>query len=134
MTITHAELVAALAKPGEDIVATLSPAKAHLLHMAIGVGGEAGELMDAIKKPVIYNMPIDRANVIEELGDLEFYMEGLRSALGIKREEVLQANIGKLSKRYEAGRYTDRHAQDRLDKVPGVQLELPIDFVEGDAK
>ena len=114
--IKHSEMVKALAKPGKDIVATLSPEGAHLLHMAVGVSGESGELLDTIKKAVVYNKPLDSENVIEELGDLEFYMEGLRQALGITREETLNANIAKLEVRYSSGSYSDAQAQDRADK------------------
>lgn len=117
MTIQHHALVKALAKPGEDIVSTMTAADAHALHMAVGVSGEAGELLDAIKKSSIYRKPIDRENVIEELGDLEFYMEGLRQGLGITREETIAHNIAKLSKRYSTGNYSDKQAQERADKV-----------------
>ena len=123
MNITHPELVAALAKPGADIVATLTAEAAHSLHMAVGIAGEAGELLDAVKKAAIYHKPIDRSNVIEELGDLEFYMEGLRQGLGITRQKVLDHNIAKLSKRYSSGSYSDKHAQERADKNP-AQGEL----------
>ena len=123
MNITPPELVAALAKPGADIVAILTAEDAHLLHMAVGIAGEAGELLDAVKKAAIYRKPIDRANVVEELGDLEFYMEGLRQGLGITRQEVLDHNIAKLSKRYSSGSYSDKHAQERADKNP-AQGEL----------
>jgi len=109
-------MVLALAKPGEEIVATFTPSSAHMLHMAVGVSGESWELLDAIKKNVFYNKPLDRANVIEELGDLEFYMSGLRQGLGITRDEVLEANIQKLFKRYASGSYSDKQAQERADK------------------
>lgn len=113
----HAEMVSVLVKPGSQIVSEMSGLDAHLLHMSVGISGEAGELLDAIKKCVIYRKPLDRENVIEELGDLEFYMEGLRKALMITREETLQANIRKLSKRYEGLKYSDWSAQDRADKA-----------------
>ncbi len=115
--INHAEMVRTLAKPGADIVASLTPETAHLLHMAVGVSGEAGELLDAVKKAAVYNKPIDLANVVEELGDLEFYMEGLRQGLGITREETLQGNIAKLSVRYNGLKYSDAAAQARADKA-----------------
>lgn len=114
--IMFEDMVAGLAKPGAAIIDSLTPENAHSLHMAVGVSGEAGELLDAIKKAVIYNKPLDRENVIEELGDLEFYMEGLRQGLGITRNETIQANIAKLGKRYSQG-YSDKAAQDRADKV-----------------
>lgn len=117
----HAELVAALAKPGADIVATLTPASAHALHMAVGVCGEAGELLDAVKKYAIYVKPVDRENVVEELGDIEFYLQGLRAGFGITRDETLEHNMVKLSKRYASGSYSNQQAQARADKAPQAQ-------------
>ena len=114
--INYVAMVAALAKPGEAILSSLTPDRCHLLHMAVGVSGEAGELLDAVKKATIYGKPLDRENVIEELGDLEFYMEGLRQGLGITREETLQANVAKLGARYAAGKYSDKAAIARADK------------------
>jgi NTP pyrophosphatase (non-canonical NTP hydrolase) len=113
----HAEMVKGLAKSGLEICQEMDPNKAHMLHMIMGVSGEAGELLDAIKKAVIYNKPLDIENVIEELGDIEFYLEGLRQGLGIEREETLVANVKKLSVRYEAGSYSDTAAQTRADKA-----------------
>lgn len=112
-----AEMVEALTKPGVDIVRSMSPLRAHTLHMAVGISGEAGELLDAVKKHVIYDKPADRENIVEELGDLEFYMEGLRSGLGITREETLAHCQAKLAKRYASGSYSNKAAQERADKV-----------------
>ena len=117
MTTNFTDMVATLAKPGQAIVDNLTAETAHLLHMAVGVSGEAGELIDAVKKAAIYNKPLDRANVVEELGDIEFYLEGLRQGLGITREETIDGNIAKLSKRYEGLKYSDSSAQARADKV-----------------
>ena len=116
--INHSEMVRTLAKSGEKIAAEMNAEDAHLLHMVVGISGEAGELLDAIKKKVIYRKPLDRENVLEELGDLEFYLEGIRQGLGITREQCLEANIAKLSKRYEGLNYTDHAAQERADKKP----------------
>jgi len=113
----YSDLVGALSKPGNKIIAELSPKKAHCMHMAVGVSGEAGELLDAIKKWVFYGKPLDVENVIEELGDIEFYAQGLRDALGITREQVITANIRKLNKRYPVGEYSNEQARDRADKT-----------------
>jgi NTP pyrophosphatase (non-canonical NTP hydrolase) len=113
---THQEMVTNLVKPGADIIATLTPESANLLHMAVGVSGEAGELIDAVKKHVIYNKPLDRKNMVEELGDIEFYLEGIRQQTGITREETLDYNIGKLGHRYQGHKYSDAAAQQRADK------------------
>jgi len=114
--ITHDALVRALAKPGADILETLTPDRCELWHAASCVPSEAGELFDAIKKYVIYNKPLDMGNVIEELGDIEFYLAAIRQNLGIERATTLRANIDKLSKRYASMTYTDQAAQDRADK------------------
>ena len=114
--ITHSKLVKALVKDGAEILREMTHLDAHMLHMAVGVSGEAGELLDAIKKVAIYRRAIDRENVIEELGDLEFFMEGLRQGFGITRKETIKANIKKLSVRYAAGKYSNEQAAIRADK------------------
>lgn len=86
------------------------------MHAAVGISGEAGELLDAVKKVWVYEKPIDIVNIVEELGDLEFYMQALRSLLGVTREEVIQANVEKLNRRYPGG-YTDAAAIARADKA-----------------
>src|ERR1035437_131468 len=69
--INFESMVAALVKPGDAILASLDAQDCSILHMVVGISGEAGELLDAIKKQVIYRKPLDRENVIEELGDIE---------------------------------------------------------------
>lgn len=115
--IKHDEMVRGLAKSGNVIAAEMTGEDAHLIHMAIGISGEAGELLDAIKKKVIYRKPLDLENCKEELGDLEFFLEGIRQGLGITREQCLDANIAKLGKRYEGLKYSDTAAQARADKT-----------------
>lgn len=112
----HQAMVVKLKKPGEAILGALTPAKADALHMALGISGEAGELADAIKKWAIYGKDLDYANVVEELGDLEFLMEGLRQICGIAREETLTANMAKLGVRYAGFNYSDAAAIARADK------------------
>ena len=118
---SHAELVSRLKKPGEDILASLTPDKVDLWHMVTLLNAEVGELTDAIKAYIIYNKePLDMENVIEELGDIEFALEGLRSLLSIPRSITLEGNISKLSKRYSKGTYSDDAAILRADKQTGV--------------
>lgn len=113
----HAEMVANLSKPGWDVFNGLDGDKANLVHMALGVAGEAGELVDAIKRHAIYGKLLDIGNVIEELGDLEFYMSNIRQSLGLTRELILETNIAKLQKRY-SNKYSNEAAIARADKQP----------------
>ena len=125
MAITHAELVKNLCKDSDQIMDDLNSFDCHNIHMIMGVAGEVGELLDAIKKSVIYRKELDMQHVIEEMGDIEFYLEGLRQGLELTREEILAANIEKLQKRYESGKFSNQEANARADKVTEVEITPP---------
>lgn len=119
------EMVTALAKPGEAILKSLTPVKCDLYHMSDALTIEAAELADAVKRHVIYEKDLDevqkdgqtlRQNILEELGDMEFYMERIRQLTGFTREETLVANINKLGHRYKGGTYSNDAANKREDK------------------
>ena len=114
MKITHAQLVSALAKPGAQIAYDMQADEAHLAHMALGVAGEAGEVVDIIKKHVIYHKDLNYNKLIEELGDLFFYIQGICQALGVDTSQILSHNIEKLTKRY-GEKYSDSAAIARVD-------------------
>ena len=86
-------------------------------HIIMGISGEAGELNDAIKKEYIYNKPRDIGHIIEELGDLEFYLQAAYNHYSLNRQEVIQLNAEKLEKRYAGLYYSDEAAQARADKA-----------------
>ena len=98
----------------------LEASQAHLLHMAIGIVGEASELLEAVVKH-IDGERLDVENCLEESGDIEFYHEGFRQALGFSRVKALNHNVHKLvggdKPRYEGGEYSDQAAQTRADKA-----------------
>lgn len=87
------------------------------VHMALGIGGEAGELVDAVKKSFAYNKPLDLANTYEELGDILFYVQGMLNFLGAEftLADLVALNTKKLTKRYPTG-YSDEAAIARADK------------------
>lgn len=86
-----------------------------LLHGTLGISGEAGELLDAVKKHVMYGKELDRANVLEELSDILWYCAITLESVGSNFSEVMQLNHDKLEKRYPGG-FTEALAQLRLDK------------------
>lgn len=112
----HAAMVRRLKKDPKVIMADFHERDADLVHMALGLSGEAGEIVDAVKKYSIYGKELDVKNAIEELGDIEFYAEGMRRIIGVTRREVLRRNIKKLTKRY-GQQYSDRAAIERKDKA-----------------
>jgi NTP pyrophosphatase (non-canonical NTP hydrolase) len=113
--LTHEHLVRSLKKPGAAIAYDISANEADVLHMVLGVAGESGEIVDLLKKTIIYGKPLDREKLELELGDLEFYLEGLRQAVGLTRESILKKNIKKLTKRYAGMSYSDQAAIERVD-------------------
>jgi NTP pyrophosphatase (non-canonical NTP hydrolase) len=76
----YEQMVVNLAKRGEDIISNLTPQEAHLWHMATGIAGEAGELMEAFMAAQASGK-LDAANVREEIGDTQFYMTGIYNVL-----------------------------------------------------
>jgi NTP pyrophosphatase (non-canonical NTP hydrolase) len=115
MEFDYSKFVESRKKSSIAIQQQLTPADCDAIHMLMGICGEAGELLDAVKKAAIYRKPLDMKNVVEELGDIEFYLEGFRQTFGLNRDRVLVENMRKLSVRYSE-EYSDQQAQDRADK------------------
>ena len=115
--------VRALCKAGSVIAEELTPDDAHRLHMAVGASGEAGELLDAIKKACIYRKPLDIANVREECGDILFYVTGLLDSIGFGLDEVISENMAKLSTRYQSMAFSNAAAIARVDKSPAQEQD-----------
>lgn len=126
LTTPYEQFVQSIVKPGHDILVQLTPLQASILHMAVGVSGEAGELLDAIKKHAVYQKQLDFDNVREEAGDILFYLTGLLNELGLTLNECIEANVEKLSKRYPEKRYTNEAAIARADKLDVVEEPVAL--------
>lgn len=77
-----------------------SEGKDQLCHFAMGLTGEAGEVTDAIKKRVFHGRDISQEHLLEELGDVMWYVSNLCNELGLDLEEVMSYNVDKLKSRY----------------------------------
>ena len=86
--VTHPVMVKALAKPGEEIAEKLTPETADLWHAATGVASETSEILEAVAA-ISANQTLDRENMVEELGDMEFYIEQARQNVGLSRDDTL---------------------------------------------
>lgn len=49
----------------------------HINHMGLGIVGEMGEIVDQLKKAYIYGKAIDQVNIVEEVGDVAWYVAGV---------------------------------------------------------
>lgn len=70
---------------------------------ALGIAGEAGEVADLVKKVTFHSHDYDEAKFCEELGDVLWYIALMCTALQIPLQDVIDANIEKLRKRYPDG-------------------------------
>ncbi len=83
------------------LVAEVGIHPARMVHASIGLSTESAELLDAVKKMLFYGKPLDTVNVLEEIGDICWYLAILCDALNIDLEkDVLDKNIAKLKSRY----------------------------------
>lgn len=69
-------------------------------HASDGLITEASEFKDALKAWKFYGKSLDETNLIEELGDILWYIAIACDTLKISLEEVMEKNIAKLKARY----------------------------------
>lgn len=105
------------------IITDLGDHQKNLMHMAAGISGEAGEVLDIVKKNFAYGKPLDHAHLIEELGDIVFYINGLLWMLDTSWDEVLTTNIRKLEARYPSGTFNADHAIHRDTSAEKAAME-----------
>lgn len=79
-----------------------------LVWNALGLAGEAGEVVDTIKKVVFHRHELSREELIRELGDVLWYVAALCTKLDIPLSEVMERNIEKLQRRFPDGWSTER--------------------------
>lgn len=176
--LAHQNMVRKLAKNPTEILASLDPKKSHLLHMFVGI-------MDEVYELSIAQTNNHKKNIVEELGDMLFYTEGLiqdfdiniaghkffplsrdetyqilartvkrhvfyeqeldmknlvncylnliawikfdATALGLTIVDVQNNNMEKLAERYPNYDYTDKKANERVDKTYKVVCTNTID-------
>lgn len=78
-------------------------ASERLVVAVLGLVGESGEVADRLKKHLGQGHDLDVNRVIEELGDVLWYVAETASALGVDLELVAEANLAKLRDRYPHG-------------------------------
>lgn len=85
---------------------TVNPAlsdKQRLLDAAAGLAEEAGEVLGLVRKHVMQQRALDRATVVEELGDALWCLAIVADTLGVTLSDVARANEAKLRDRHPDG-------------------------------
>lgn len=74
-----------------------------LINSVMGLCGESGEAIDIVKKWLAQGHDLDKDHLAKELGDIAWYLAEAATALDLSLEDILQANLDKLKKRYPQG-------------------------------
>lgn len=88
-----------------------------ILNGVMGLNGEAGECIDIVKKHLFQGHPLDTDKLLDELGDVLWYVAITADGIGVPFEDIMQHNIDKLRKRYPDGFDAERsiHREDEND-------------------
>jgi len=79
------------------------PDKESIAIMGLGLAGEAGEVVEHIKK-FIRDDNLDQEELKKELGDAIYYWCRICKQFGLEPSEVIRANVEKLISRRERGK------------------------------
>ncbi len=79
-----------------------------ITNAAYGLCGEAGEVIDHLKKHEFQGHDLDVGGICEEVGDLLWYCAMFAQGAGVRLSEIAQRNIEKLRKRYPDGFDSDK--------------------------
>jgi len=71
--------------------------------LAIGLGGEVGEVLEPIKKHLYHEKELNKEALLDEVGDVLWYLHGICIEIDYSLVEALQCNIKKLTARYPEG-------------------------------
>ena len=77
----------------------------NVIHASLGIGGEAGEVLDHVKKAAFSNRSLDHDHLVAEVGDLMWYLNLLVASPGTTWGHVLSVNVAKLETRYKGGKF-----------------------------
>ena len=79
-----------------------------ILNGVLGLSGETGEVADLVKKYIFQGHKLDKAKILDELGDVLWYIAITAKGIGVELDEVANHNVEKLRKRYPAGFESER--------------------------
>lgn len=87
-----------------------------LLQGLMGLCGESGESIDILKKHLYQGHELNREHLVNELGDVTWYLALSADALGYTLEDIFKKNIEKLNDRYPDGWFDAEKSVNRSSK------------------
>ena len=76
-----------------------------VLNGVLGLTGESGECADIVKKSLFQGHDLNQEKLMDELGDVIWYVALTAKGLGYTLEDIANHNIEKLSSRYPTGHF-----------------------------
>lgn len=83
--------------------AQLSEDLSMLANWGLGLTGEAGEVVELIKKHLYHGKELNKDDLAKELGDVLWYVSTIATQCGLSLDEIADKNIHKLFSRYPNG-------------------------------
>lgn len=91
-----------------------------LFHAVVGVCTESGEIAESMLRAILDKGEIDRVNLAEEFGDLDWYKAIAVDEMQINPNSILEAVIEKLQARYPDKFDSDKAINRDLDRERGI--------------
>lgn len=79
-----------------------------LLNGVMGLNGEAGEVIDMVKKMLFQGHTLDKDHMAKELGDCLWYLAVAAKGIGYDLDTIDEMNKAKLRNRYPNGFESER--------------------------
>lgn len=115
------EIVSKLASP------KMNCSNHHLIHAAMGLASESGEVLDAVKAHLFYGKPIDKVNLVEEAGDICWFLSLLLQQFDLTIEQAVAGTKAKLQQRYGS----EFNQDGALNRDKGKEMQALIEAVWG---
>lgn len=74
-----------------------------ILNGVLGLGGEAGECIELVKKERFHDHELNNSDMANELGDIAWYLAITAHGIGYKLNDIFKMNLEKLRERYPDG-------------------------------
>ncbi len=95
---------------------------------AMGLAGEAGEVVDYLKKVLGHGHELDTKKLTDEIGDVLWYIAALASHYKLDLDNVAHFNLAKLERRYPQG---FDHSASRNRRPAGMDCDHDKSFWDG---
>lgn len=100
-----------------------------IVGFALGLAGEAGEVVDDIKKRIYHGREVPMEHTAEELGDVLWYIANIATQCDLSLEDIMAQNISKLMSRYPDKYFKEDYSGEVWGTHSGEYQGQPVYFL-----